>query len=75
MPKIEVQSSDLLKIYDALEANEKFHLLRDEMNAAIHKSEPRYSPLTTTTTNEKRRLAALLTKDGILVETKLDPRR
>lgn len=56
MNKIEVEKSDLLKILDALEGAKDFHVLRDEMNAKLHKSEVRYSPLTTTLINEHIRL-------------------
>lgn len=34
------------EILAALEESEKFFTARDEMNAAVHRSEPRWSPIT-----------------------------
>ena len=45
--KIEVDSSDLLKIEDALIRAESFFRFRDKMNGSIHlATEVRYSPIT-----------------------------
>ena len=44
--KIEVDRSDLLKIYDALVSAEGFFMKRDEMNSEIHLGDVRFSPIT-----------------------------
>lgn len=43
---MEIDRSDLLKIYDAVSATVKFHEKRDEINSYLHLGEVRYSPLT-----------------------------
>ena len=54
---INVDSSDLLKIFDALQKANKYLVKRDEMNAAIHlATTPRYSPITSTVESAKERL-------------------
>lgn len=59
--KIEVETSDLEKIGDALVAAHRFFLNRDTMNAAVHQAESvRYSPLTSTVEAEAERVAAIL---------------
>ena len=58
--KIEVYHSDLLKIFDAIAKARDFHVLRDEMNAKLHMSECRYSPLTSTLVAETERLTKIL---------------
>lgn len=64
MAKIEVETSDLEKIADALGAAHRFFLNRDTMNAAVHLAESvRYSPLTSTVEAEVERVAALLRGD------------
>jgi len=44
--KQEIDTSDLLKIRDALSAALQHHKRRDEANAELHLSTVRYSPLT-----------------------------
>jgi len=45
--ELKIDSSDLLKIQDALEKASEYFVKRDDMNASIHlATEPRYSPIT-----------------------------
>ncbi len=60
-----IEESELYKVWDALGEATRFHILRDEMNAVLHKSEVRYSPLTSTLIAEETRLGNLL---GIIKE-------
>lgn len=56
-----IDKSDLLKILDALKANENFHRHRDLMNASIHlANETRFSPITSETIAARERLEKLL---------------
>lgn len=55
-----VSRSDLDKIHDALVAAAVFFQSRDEMNAAVHLGQPRYSPLTVTVQAAEERANALL---------------
>lgn len=58
---INVDTSDLWKVRDALAAAEKHHVARDESNAALHLApEARLSPLTSTLVAERERLDAIL---------------
>lgn len=66
MDDMTVQSSDLLKIFDALKGANTFLKRRDEMNAAVHMGrEVRYSPLTVSVMAECDRLRTLLSDAGI----------
>lgn len=57
----QIHESDLLKIRDALEANERFHSHRDLMNADLHLAKDcRFSPITTITTAAIQRIDDLL---------------
>lgn len=58
--KIEIDRSDLQKIYDALHAATVFFEKRDQMNSQIHLSETRYSPITSRLQNEGQRIRNLL---------------
>lgn len=61
MARHTVDSSDLLKLRDAIESAEEFHRLRDRMNAQLHLArEARYSPLTNELTAAKERISAIL---------------
>ncbi len=58
---MEIQRSDLEKIYDAINEATEFFKRRDEMNAKIHLAEEiRYSPITSRLINERMRLEVLL---------------
>jgi hypothetical protein len=63
--KVEVDSSDLLKIHDALGHARKFFVRRDEMNAAVHLGQPRYSPITSEVEAASDRLLDILTDAGV----------
>lgn len=66
MSEIKIQRSDLEKIYDCLQLNYRFHLHRDEMNAAVHQGEHcRFSPLTSTTGAERDRLRLILENENL----------
>jgi hypothetical protein len=65
VPRIEIDTSDLLKLYDTLQANLAYHRHRDTMNAAIHLGVARYSPITTSTEASRDRLAAILDEAGV----------
>ena len=59
--KMEVDKSDLEKVYDILLANYEFHVARDTMNSKLHLAKQvRYSPLTSETDTAVHRLNALL---------------
>jgi len=59
--KVEIDRSDLEKMYDALCGATEFHVKRDEMNAALHQAgQTRYSPLTSTLEAERDRAGALI---------------
>jgi len=58
---IEVDESDLAKIFDVLVLNEVFHTNRDQMNAATHRApQVRFSPITTETIAARERLDLIL---------------
>lgn len=57
---MQLHSSDLEKIADALLAAYKYHKARDEMNAAQHLGVPRYSPLTSVLEAEYNRAVQLV---------------
>ena len=58
---VEVQESDLNKVYDALHLTGEFFKHRDVMNAQVHKAaETRYSPITSTVLAELDRVKALI---------------
>jgi len=60
-----VDRSDLYKIWDALLASNEFLKRRDEMNAVLHLAkEIRYSPLTTETMSAVQRLETILREDN-----------
>ena len=61
---LQIEESELQKIYDVLEETTRFHILRDEMNSVLHEAEVRYSPLTLTLINEETRLVNLLHPEG-----------
>jgi hypothetical protein len=63
---IRVHRSDLEKIRVALHGAESYLRSMNNMNAALHLSDPVFSPLTTTVMNGKKRVDDLL--DGINVE-------
>lgn len=46
MRVVSVPISELEKVRDVLEQELRFHKSRDEMNAALHLGQTRYSPLT-----------------------------
>jgi hypothetical protein len=58
----QIDPSDAAKILDVLRDNEEYHIKRDEMNAAIHRSTDRvrYSPITSETIAQRERLEALM---------------
>lgn len=58
--KVEVDTSDLEKIKDAMDKAERFFMSRDSMNAQVHLGEPRWSPITSLVMAEHERLANLL---------------
>jgi hypothetical protein len=60
MSKIEIDSSDLEKIRDALLDCAGFFQHRDDMNAFVHCSKPRLSPLTSKVIAAEERCAVLL---------------
>lgn len=64
---MKIDGSDAAKILDVLRDNEEYHIKRDEMNAAIHRSTERvrYSPITTETINQRERLEALMREAGL----------
>lgn len=64
--KVQVDSSDLLKIHDALGQAGLFFRRRDEMNAAIHSAtQIRYSPITSTVEAAYDRLVNVLIEAGV----------
>jgi len=62
-----IDPSDAQKILDILVDNEEFHIKRDEMNAAVHRSKERvrYSPITSETIAQRERLQALMHEQGV----------
>lgn len=66
MTNIEVDSSDLLKLWDAMSGAELFLARRDQMNGAVHLGEVRYSPLTVLVRTEAERLQRILAEAGIV---------
>lgn len=62
---IPVHRSDLEKILDTLDRAESFHRHRDEMNAAVHLAETRYSPLTGELSAQVDRVGSLLQSQPI----------
>ncbi len=66
MQIVEVESSDLLKIFDALAKANNYLVKRDEMNAAIHLAKhARYSPITTEVESAKERLGHILVDNNV----------
>lgn len=65
-----VHRSDLEKLKQALDAAHTYLKRMNEMNAALHLSDPVYSPLTTTVGNARTRVNDLL--DGVNVEDDAD---
>lgn len=66
MQILEVDSSDLLKIFDALARANKYLVYRDEMNAAIHLADTtRYSPITSVVESAKERLGHILVDNQV----------
>lgn len=63
--KIEIDSSDLQKIYDALFKANSFFQFRDHMNAVLHISATRPSPLASLIETEKERLRTILVENEI----------
>lgn len=67
MPEtIRVHRSDLEKIRQALDRTNTYLKRMNEMNAALHMSDPVYSPLTTSVGNALTRVDQLL--DGVNTE-------
>lgn len=64
---MQIDPSDAAKILDSLRDNEEYHIKRDEMNAAIHRSTERvrYSPITSETIAQRERLEALMKEQGV----------
>jgi len=64
---MQLDPSDAQKILDILVDNEEYHVKRDEMNAAIHRSTDRvrYSPITSETIAQRERLQALMREAGV----------
>ncbi len=66
MQILEVESSDMLKIFDALAKANSYFVKRDEMNAAIHLADTaRYSPITSTVESAKERLGHILVDNNV----------
>lgn len=63
--KIEIDSSDLQKIYDALFKADSYFQFRDHMNAVLHISATRSTPLTSLIEAEKERLRIILIENDI----------
>lgn len=65
---MQLDPSDAQKILDSLRDNEEYHIKRDEMNAAIHRSTERvrYSPITSETIAQRERLEVLMREQGAL---------
>ena len=62
--KIEVDQSDLEKIYYILKEAAEHHKARDDMNSRLHLAkEVLFSPLTSELLNAVRRLSTILGKD------------
>lgn len=58
--KLEIDSSDLDRIADAMAAALRYHRHRDAMNAELHlASETRYSPLTSELEGAQERIARI----------------
>lgn len=66
---LQLDSSDAAKILDSLRDNEEYHVKRDEMNAAIHRSTERvrYSPITSETIAQRERLESLMKDQGVSI--------
>jgi hypothetical protein len=64
---IRIHRSDLEKIRHALDKGTTYLERLNEMNAALHLSDPSYSPLTGTLKNARTRVDQLL--DGVNIET------
>lgn len=63
---VEVESSDLLKIHDALEMAKRYFMRKDSMNAALHMAENvRYAPLTSTVEAATVRLNEILLANNV----------
>lgn len=63
--KIEIDSSDIQKIYDALFKASSYFQFRDHMNAVLHISTTRSTPLTSLIETEKERLRTILIENNI----------
>lgn len=68
--KLQLDPSDAAKILDILRDNEEYHLKRDEMNAAIHRSTERvrWSPITSETIAQRERLETLMKEQGVATQ-------
>jgi hypothetical protein len=62
---MEIDESDFLKIKDAIDQGVTFFVRRDEMNAAVHLGEVRYSPLTSRFLAARDRMTELWTPGPI----------
>lgn len=62
---IEIDSSDLQKIYDALFKANSYFQFRDHMNAVLHISATRSTPLASLVEAEKERLGVILIENNI----------
>jgi len=63
--RMDVNRSDLEKIWDVLKRNADFHIYRDKMNAELHLAgQARFSPLTSETINAKERIENLLKENA-----------
>ena len=63
--KIEIDSSDLQKIYDTLFKANSYFKFRDQMNAVLHVSAARSTPLASLIEAEKERLRIILVENNI----------
>ena len=62
--KIQIESSDLLKIREALQRSYAFFQFRDKMNAEIHLAQDvHYSPITSLVGTEWQRCVKILEKE------------
>ena len=60
MTYLQIHRSDLEKILQALERAHTYFRRQNEMNAALHLSDPVYSPLTSSVGNARTRVTELL---------------
>ncbi len=67
--EVMIDSSDLLKIYDVLNAAATHHEKRDESNAVLHMAQrTRYSPLTVELSATNERVRTLLAENNLVSE-------